>query len=284
MSKIIICVDGSDYSVNVCDLSLWAQKKLKSDISILHVASPHDESASKRDLSGAIGVGARNNILEYLVKIDEKHGKEEREKGRLILDKAREYLVNKVGGKVETIHLRGFVPEIIAQMQDAADLIVIGKKGEKNQDLEKIGSNLEKIARSTNKPLLIASKQIKTIERFLIAFDGSENGQKIIDYATSNPLLQDLKCDLLMIAEQGSEDEISLKKAEIQLSNSGLKVQSYLKQGKFVEDVVKKHILEHSINLLVIGAYGHSKIRSFIIGSTTSELIKKSAIPLLLLR
>jgi nucleotide-binding universal stress UspA family protein len=284
MSKIIICVDGSDYSDNVCDLGLWAQKKLEKNISILHVASPHDEADSKSDLSGAIGVGARKNILENLVNIDEKYGKEEQEKGRLILHKAQEYLVNKVSGKVETIHLRGSVPDIIAQMQDSADLIVLGKKGEKNQDLEKIGSNLEQIARSTHKPLLVASKQIKKIERFLIAYDGSDNGQKIIDYVASNHLFKGLECDLLTVADPGSEGEKLLKYAQEQLTHAGLKVQIHLKQGKFVEDVVKKHIFEHSINLLVIGAYGHSKIRSFILGSTTNEMINKSTIPLLLLR
>ena len=37
-------------------------------------------------------------------------------------------------------------------------------------------------------------------------------------------------------------------------------------------------------DLLVVGAYGHSRIREMILGSTTTQLIAKSQIPVLLLR
>ena len=38
------------------------------------------------------------------------------------------------------------------------------------------------------------------------------------------------------------------------------------------------------IDLLVMGAYGHSRIRSLIIGSTTSEMIRLCPIPVVLFR
>ena len=38
------------------------------------------------------------------------------------------------------------------------------------------------------------------------------------------------------------------------------------------------------IDLLVMGAYGHSRIRSLIIGSTTTEMIRSCMIPVMLFR
>jgi nucleotide-binding universal stress UspA family protein len=38
------------------------------------------------------------------------------------------------------------------------------------------------------------------------------------------------------------------------------------------------------IDLLVMGAYGHSRIRSMIIGSTTTEMVRSCLIPVMLIR
>ena len=41
---------------------------------------------------------------------------------------------------------------------------------------------------------------------------------------------------------------------------------------------------DREIDLLVMGACGHSRIRSRIVGSTTTQLLRSCQIPLLLLR
>ncbi|WP_372628034.1 universal stress protein, partial [Arsukibacterium sp.] len=41
---------------------------------------------------------------------------------------------------------------------------------------------------------------------------------------------------------------------------------------------------EHHIDLMVMGAYGHSRIRQFIVGSTTTAMISKAKCSLLILR
>ncbi|MFS1164029.1 universal stress protein, partial [Aeromonas salmonicida] len=41
---------------------------------------------------------------------------------------------------------------------------------------------------------------------------------------------------------------------------------------------------EMGINLIVMGAYGHSRIRQFIVGSTTTGIVKTTQASVLLLR
>jgi nucleotide-binding universal stress UspA family protein len=50
------------------------------------------------------------------------------------------------------------------------------------------------------------------------------------------------------------------------------------------EDIISTYVQEAGISLLLLGAYGHSRIREFLIGSTTTEMIRRCHIPLMLFR
>jgi nucleotide-binding universal stress UspA family protein len=50
------------------------------------------------------------------------------------------------------------------------------------------------------------------------------------------------------------------------------------------EQVISETVEREGIDLLVMGAYGHSRIRAMIIGSTTSETIRSCKIPVRLIR
>ena len=48
--------------------------------------------------------------------------------------------------------------------------------------------------------------------------------------------------------------------------------------------VIARIVEQEGIGLLVMGAYGHSRIRTLIIGSTTTEMIRSCLIPVMLFR
>jgi nucleotide-binding universal stress UspA family protein len=50
------------------------------------------------------------------------------------------------------------------------------------------------------------------------------------------------------------------------------------------QDEIIKFIKEGSVELIVMGAYGHNRLRELFLGSTTSHIIRKSPIPVLLTR
>ena len=58
---------------------------------------------------------------------------------------------------------------------------------------------------------------------------------------------------------------------------------SLLLSGEVIE-ILHDYQNSHAIDLMVMGAYGHSKIRQFFVGSNTTKMISSSKIPLLLLR
>jgi nucleotide-binding universal stress UspA family protein len=51
-----------------------------------------------------------------------------------------------------------------------------------------------------------------------------------------------------------------------------------------VTAVIASYVEDKDISLLVMGAYGHNRIRHLVIGSTTAQMLRSSHIPVLLFR
>jgi nucleotide-binding universal stress UspA family protein len=285
MSTIIACLDGSIYADQVCSLGAWAHKQMRLPLSLLHVVGTHSERAAKSDLSGQIGIGSKTGLLQALTQLDEEHGKLEQQKGQLILDHAKEELARKGLLRPQLWHRRGTLVETLCELEHEAELIIIGKRGEHSQiTSEHLGSNLERVARSLHKPLLVATRKSQNMERFLIAYDGSPSAQKALDYALHKPLLKGLECHLCMVEDKVTQAQQKLRDAEGQLQAAGFKTKTNVLKNASVEDAIVDYVKDHGIDMLMIGAYGHSKIRSLILGSTTTLLIHASPVPLLLFR
>ncbi|MEZ6141131.1 MAG: universal stress protein [Zavarzinella sp.] len=284
MGRIIACIDGSEFADHVCTLSAWASERSGLPIVLLHVVAPHTEVVHA-DMSGQIGLGANASLLEVLTKADEEHGKQELTRGLLMLEHAKEVLAAKGMPPPEVLHRRGSLVETIAELEAEAELIVMGKRGEHLQHVpHHMGANLERVDRAIHKPLLVATPTVGNVQKFLIAYDGSPAAEKAIDFAARNPLLKGLECYLLKVSEPTPEAQTILSAAMEKLTTSGVTVHASIKQGKHVDAVVAETIAANQIDLLVMGAYGHSKIRSMILGSTTSALIRTSEVPVLLFR
>ena len=68
-----------------------------------------------------------------------------------------------------------------------------------------------------------------------------------------------------------------------QLRDTGYNVTVSIRSGQ-PETVICEEIRNSDIDLLLMGAYGHSRIRNLIIGSTTTEMIRSCKIPVMLFR
>jgi nucleotide-binding universal stress UspA family protein len=52
--------------------------------------------------------------------------------------------------------------------------------------------------------------------------------------------------------------------------------------GRPIGDVLQKFVDQHHVDLLVMGAYGHSRWREFVLGSATQSMLANPPIPLML--
>jgi nucleotide-binding universal stress UspA family protein len=74
-----------------------------------------------------------------------------------------------------------------------------------------------------------------------------------------------------------------LAEAEEILKKSEISPECQVLNGN-VETAVADYVDQAEVDLLIAGAYGHSRIRKLLIGSTTSELLRRCHIPVLCFR
>ncbi len=284
MTKVLSCLDGSVYADSVTDHAAWAALSLKASVELLHVLGRRDVSTAAPDLSGSIAADAQQHLLAELAALDADRAKLVQKRGRLILDAARERLVA-AGVADVTISLRhGDLLEAITEREPDAALVVIGKRGEAADFASlHLGSNLERVVRSTHKPILVASRAFRPIHRILIAFDGGPSALKAVDHVSRSPLFAGLAVDIVMAGAPSPENQRKLDNAVAQLKAGGLQATARVELGQ-ADAVIAGIVGKDGIDLLVMGAYGHSRIRNLIIGSTTTEMIRSCKIPVVLFR
>ncbi len=284
MPNILACTDGSIYASSVYNHTAWAAAKMSASVHVLHMLNPHHEDPVKADTSGSIGVDAKSSLLAEIVELEAARAKVARKHGEVILEDATTQL--RAAGVQEILaeQKHGRLSDSIDSYERNADLVVIGKRGN-HADFAAghIGHNLERVVRSCQHPVLVTSRQFTKMESFLLAFDGGNSAKKAVEYIANNPLLKGMKCHLLSIGKSNAKLEAALSEAEQTLSAASFDVSAEIREGE-PDKVIGEAVAEDHIDLLVMGAYGHSRIRHLILGSTTTAMIRTVKIPVLLFR
>lgn len=284
MSHILTCTDGSLYAPSIYELSAWAASRMSCGVKVLHVLDPHRERAHGGDLTGAIGFDASAELTEELVKLEETQARVARLKGNAMLEDAAKQFAAAGITDVETFQRHGTLVETLEELEPAAELVVIGKRGE-HADFAKghLGGELQRVIRTSVRPVLVAARAFKPIQRFLIAYDGGPSVTKAVEFALSNPLLRGMNCHLLRAGKIDDDARWFLEETTEKLRAGGFQVISAAEPGP-PEEIIANVVKACEIDLLVMGAYGHRPIRNLILGSTTTSMVRTCQIPVLMFR
>jgi nucleotide-binding universal stress UspA family protein len=280
--KILALVDGSAYSASVCDHAAWISQRTAAPVELIHVLGRHAAS-DIHDHSGAIALGARTALMAQLAELDAARAKLMSQSGRAILEDATALLEQRGVTKVTTRLRHGDIVEAVADIEADAGVILIGKRGEA-ADIAKghLGSNLERILRASHKPVVVASRSFRPIAKVLVAYDGGASAIKAIDHIARSPLFQGLAVHIVTIGTAPPEVSQGLSDAAAMLRSAGIMVETAILPGQ-PDTALAKLIEDAPFDLLIMGAYGHSRIRSLIIGSTTTAMIRACKVPILLI-
>ncbi|MFT6305790.1 MAG: nucleotide-binding universal stress UspA family protein [Granulosicoccus sp.] len=284
MTYILAVIDGSAYSASVCEHAAWIAEYSPTEVDVLHVLGRRDVSSDSSNLSGSIGLGARSALLGELVELDAQKARLAQKRGRAILEDAEALLRQRGVTSVTTKLRNGEIVESVQTLEKDAKLIVIGKRGEAADfDSGHLGSNIERVVRSTRLPVLVASRSFKPIKKVLVAFDGGSSSLKAIEYFAKQEQYNSLECIVLSVGTGSTDQKRQLEGAVATLKKGGYKATGEIVAGH-TEMAISAKVEQEKIDLLLMGAYGHSRIRSLIIGSTTTEMIRSCKVPVLLFR
>lgn len=278
--KIIALVDGSTYSKSVCDHAAWIAERGGYAVELMHVLGRR-EGGGGTDLSGAIALGARSALLDDLSKLDEQRARLVVHRGRAILEDATSLLDE--AGVASRAQLRhGDLIEAVAEAEKTADMILVGKRGEAADFAkEHLGSNLERVVRAATRPLFVASRAFRPIERVLLAYDGSASAIRAVEYVSRSPLYAGLGVRVVTAGAGTDAVRRGLADAAARLSAAGLDPETEILDGE-PEEALGKLVEEAPFDHLVMGRSGHSRLRALFVGSTSLEMMRACKVPILL--
>lgn len=282
---ILACIDRSEYAAGVCDHAAWASERLdRASVVLFHVTERQPQPVTSADLSGGLGIDDSESLLRELSTLDKQRNRLTQQSGRLLLENAAERM--KATG-VEHISQRLVYGELVDHLKEYeadAQLVVMGKRGEAAQHAKgHLGSNLERAIRASYRPVLIAPPTFAPIKSFLLAHDGSKSSGRAINFIIESGILKGIEGHMLLVGDGTATERARLGDAAAHLESSGMPVHTQSAPGRPAQ-VITEAIASEGIDLLVMGAYGHSPIRNLIIGSTTTEVIQTCTSPILVCR
>jgi len=275
MNNIVIaCVDGSPSTRAVCEYAAWAAARLEAPLALLHVLEKNAAPAVS-DLTGAIGIDSREQLTRELVRIEGERSRLLMARGTAVLAGCAELVKQKGYPDAQVLQKHGALDEILAELGDAR-LMVLGRRGAEST----VGSHLESVIRLQKRPVLVVPEDFLAPSRVMFAYDGSEASRENLKRLTVSSLLNGLTCHLVMV----NGDTSALQDAQAILQEAGITTETCQLEDASVTGALCRYADENGIDLTVMGAYGHSRLRRFFIGSHTTEMLSESRQPLLMLR
>ena len=282
MKRLLAALDLSPYATSVVDHAAWAAVRLEAAVELLHVLQRPDVVAARHDLSGTVGLGARSGLLEELARADEAQARLAQDSGRALLEDAAARLTTAGVAEVTTTHRHGGIVETVIEREADADLVVIGKRGASADFATRhLGSKVERVVRQSDRPVLVASRAFRPIERALIAFDNGPSARRAVAFAGTSPLFDGVAITVIMV---GTPDERARSGVGWASDLLGERLADAETIGGDAARVLIEETERRAADLVVMGAYGHSPLRSLIVGSTTTTVVRGVPRPVLLFR
>jgi nucleotide-binding universal stress UspA family protein len=278
VKTILIPTDGSEYGATAIDFGVYIAKKLQARITGLHVidiALLHGPVFS--DISGSIGLPPYQEFLPVI-----EAGLDGRADNVL---KAFRERCEAAGVSPETVKAVGVIDDTIIEEGKKTDWILMAKRGE-NFHLAKggiLGSTAELVVRKSGKPVLVTPRKYRDIESMALAYDGSPPAANALKLAVGLSEKAAWPLTIICITDDQAVAGRLHEEIESALEPFSIDCETIVIQGKDSREILK-FIQEGSVELLVMGAYGHNRLRQLFIGSTTTDVIRNSRIPVLLTR
>jgi nucleotide-binding universal stress UspA family protein len=165
------------------------------------------------------------------------------------------------------------------------DLAVVGQARPKEGASEEL--LIEGALFESGRPVVVVphvQTQAVTLERVLVCWDGSRPATRAI--ADALPFLQHAKAiDIMAVSgERGKGSELVGTNMARHLARHGLKVElKRVSAGDVdVPATIRAHAADTGADFMVMGGYGHSRLREFILGGVTRTILASSTIPVLM--
>ena len=279
IKNILVCTDGSPFGDTACDFAIYLSKQLETRLSGLHVLDSRMlEGPLMSDISGWVGAQPFGDQLQQF---------------RNLMQEKGEAIINAFNKKCEENSIEpnswlkmGHPIRIILEEENKTELLVIGQKGEHAEwGGELMGSTVERLVRQSFKPCLVTPENFSEINKILVAYDGSGHSSRALQEAAELASAMSIPISVLSVAEDKDMDEANkLSREGMELAQSHECKATHMVGKGLADEIILEMAAEHDYGLIVMGAYGHTRIREMILGSTTTQVVANANTPVMLVR
>jgi nucleotide-binding universal stress UspA family protein len=272
---VFACIDGLATTHAVVDGAFWAAERLQAPMALLHALERPEPMPPVGDYSGVIGMGAQDMLLERLNTLDEERTHVAQEAARRMLDEAQARVDQTRIPSLQVLLRHGELTDVLLEHEDGARLFVLGRQHRATAARKlRLDHRVESVIRNVRQPVMVmTTPEFTPPEGFVVAFDGSTTARRAVEAVARSPLLRGMPGLLAMAGEPTPEMLEQLHGAQAQLQQAGFAIDTRVVPG-LPEEALPALLQSLGNMLLVLGAYGHSRIRQLIVGSTTTALLR----------
>ena len=278
IKSILIPVDGSANSGVAIDYGIYIAPKLEASVTGLHVIDMYlIQGPMMSDVTGTVTMPPYDGFFDII----ETSLKEKADKVRKDFDDRCRAARVQCSAKRSI----GKISDAIIEESEKADLILMAKKGEHLhiRDSSLLGSVAEVVIRRSGKPVMVIPPGFCEIESMGLAYDGSASARKVLELSLYISEKAKWPITTLIINKDGAKAAELATEVEDLAQEAQADCEVIISEGREA-DVIINFIREGAVELMAMGAYGHNRLRELFLGSTTSQVIRKSTIPVLLMR
>jgi nucleotide-binding universal stress UspA family protein len=164
------------------------------------------------------------------------------------------------------------------------DLAIVGQRQREQGAVGEV--MIEAALFDSGRPVLIVpyiQRNKLTLDRVLVCWDGSRTAARAIGDGMA--LLERAKAvDIVSVAEDRKEDEITGANMAEHLGRHGISaaIKRLIKGDIGIDSVVLSYAADIGAGLIVMGGYGHSRLREFMLGGMTRGILESMTVPVLM--
>ncbi|MEY4795221.1 MAG: hypothetical protein RL724_2157 [Pseudomonadota bacterium] len=273
LCDILVHLDASPRARIRLDLAVALARQHRAHLTALHVIDVALPVMAMGDGGGAVIA----ELMEQMRQTALKAGAQ--------LQAAFQEAIRREGIMGEWRQVEGSAAELVALHGRYADLLVLGQDDPESDH----AGLLEAVLFDSGRPVLaipFAGTFPHIGRRVLVGWNASREASRAVHDAL--PLLAKAESACVFLANPkrglGAHGEEPGADIARHLARHGLKVEVAKAVADDVADsaLLLNHASDMGADLLVMGAYGHSRLREFILGGVTRSLLREMTVPVLL--
>lgn len=274
LTSLLLAVDASPYAEAAVRYASFFSERLRLPLRAVHVL---DSRVAEAPPALDAGMGDMSLLTP---EFDASLQGVLQERAEEVKEKA-DALLRRSGAEVGLELVPGGPASEILERSGAETLTVLGKEGETASlaETSKFGAVAERVVRRAEGAVLLVTKAFTEPRRLLLGYDGSEEAEGTLSYVMT--LAESLGLPVLVVSANDDEAaaQAQLGAVRERAEREAVRLTTDYRYGDPVEAILSA---TQEGDVVAIGAFGEGRLAEFFRGSTTSEIVRKANVPVLL--